>query len=130
MANPNRGEVALEVAGAGPDQPARRYVLVFSINAMCEVEYVLGKSTDQILLDLAASPPFHVVRALLWGALRERHPEMNLKAVGELMEAIGGPGVALDKVGEGLIAAFPDAAAEGDKPRPRKGAAVGRGRRS
>ncbi len=121
MANRLKGEVALEVEGA-------TWTLVFDVNAMCEVEYLLDQSTAEILTRLAANPPLHVVRALLWGALRRRHPNTDLNKAGEIIEAIGGPGVALEKIGEALIAAFPEA--KETPADPRKGAAAGRGRRS
>lgn len=122
MANPMKGESVLKVGG-------RDYTLAFSINAMCEIEYVLDRSTDQILRDLIASPPLHVVRALLWGGLRTHHPDIDLQAAGVLMEELGGTDAALDAIGAGMISAFPEAKG-GDADRPRKGAPAGPGRRS
>jgi hypothetical protein len=121
MANRYKGEVALEINGA-------TYLLVFSTNAMCEVEGILGQSTDEVLAQLAVKPSVSLVRALLWGALRERHPDVDLAKAGDLVDAIGGQGQALLKIGEALVAAFPEAA--GESPGPRKGAAAGTGRRS
>lgn len=116
-----KGEAAINVGG-------REYVLAFNINAMCEVEYILNLSTDQILRALTSSPPLHVVRALLWGGLRQHHPDVDLIGAGSLIEDLGGPGLALDGIGKALISAFPDAK---DEPaNPRKGAAAGTGRRS
>lgn len=120
-ANPVKGEASIDVAG-------RTYVLAFNINAMCEVEYVLNLSTDQILRALTISPPLHIVRALLWGGLREHHAETDLIGAGKLIEDMGGPGLALDGIGRALISAFPEA--KGDTENPRKGAAAGIGRRS
>lgn len=120
-ANAVKGEAGISVAG-------RDYVLAFNINAMCEVEYVLNLSTDQILRALASSPPLHIVRALLWGGLRQHHPDVDLIGAGNLIELMGGPGLALDGIGKALISAFPEAK---DEPaNPRKGAAAGTGRRS
>ena len=122
-ANHHKGEASIEVGG-------RVYVLAFNINAMCEVEYVLNLSTDQILwaLSKGEAAPMHVVRALLWGGLRHHHQDLDLLACGSLMEEMGGPGLALDGIGKALISAFPDAK---DEPQnPRKGASAGIGRRS
>ncbi len=119
--NRAKGEAGFEVGG-------QTYVLAFNVNAMCEVEYVLNLSTDQILRALASSPPLHVVRALLWGGLRQHHADVDLIGAGSLIEQMGGPGLALDGIGKALIAAFPEAK---DEPaNPRKGAAAGTGRRS
>lgn len=121
-ANRVKGEAGVTVEG-------KDYVLAFDVNAMCEVEYVLNLSTDQILRALMATPPLHIVRALLWGGLRRHHADIDLIGAGGLIEAMGGAGPAMNKIGEALGSAFPDP--EGDEPaRPRKGAAAGTGRRS
>lgn len=120
-ANAQKGEAAISVEG-------QDYVLAFNINAMCEVEYILDKTTDQILRALAFNPPLHVVRALLWGGLRRYHSDVDLIGAGDLIEKMGGPGLALDGIGKALVSAFPDAKDEPENPR--KGAAAGTGRRS
>lgn len=122
-ANRQKGEAGFEVGG-------RTYVLAFNVNAMCEVEYVLNLSTDAILKALVRSPPLHIVRALLWGGLRQHHPDIDLIGAGDLIETAGGPGPALDKIGEALISAFPEEKAGDDTANPRKGAKAGTGRRS
>lgn len=122
MANPMKGEATLKAGG-------REFTLAFNINALCEVEYLLDRSTEQILRALVLDPPLHVVRALLWGGLRQHHPDLDLKAVGEIMEDLGGTEGALDAMGDALTAAFPEAKG-GEPDRPRKGAPAGPGRRS
>lgn len=120
-ANAVKGEASINVG-------ARDYTLAFNINAMCEVEYILNLSTDHILRALASSPPLHVVRALLWGGLRQHHADVDLIGAGNLIEQMGGPGLALDGIGKALVSAFPEAK---DEPaNPQKGAAAGTGRRS
>ena len=123
MANKAKGEAGVKIDG-------KDYVLVFDVNALCEVEYVLNLSTDQILRVLMKSPPLNVVRALLWGGLRRHHQDVDLIGAGALIEAMGGAGKALDKIGEALSSAFPDPEPGADTARPRKGAAAGIGRRS
>jgi hypothetical protein len=123
MANRHAGEADIVAGG-------KTYTLVFDINSLCEVEYILDKSTDQILRSLVTVPPVHVVRALLWGGLRTHHPEMDLIAAGRIIEQIGGVGPALDMLGEAMKASFPEPEdAKGPKS-PRKGAKVGTGPRS
>ncbi len=119
-ANRAKGEAGFDVEG-------QTYVLVFNVNALCEVEYVLDMATDRILKALAVSPPLHVVRALLWGGLRQHHPDIDLIGAGDLIERAGGPGPALDKIGEALVSAFPEA---DETENPRKGARAGTGLRS
>jgi hypothetical protein len=121
MANAQKGEASLTIEG-------RDYVLAFNVNALCEVEYILDKTTDQILRALALNPPLHVVRALLWGGLRRYHSDVDLIGAGDLIEKMGGPGPALEGIGKALVSAFPDAKDEPENPP--KGAAAGTGRRS
>lgn len=123
MTNRAKGEAGIEVDG-------QSFVLAYNVNAMCEIEYVLAMSTDAILTSLTRSPALHIVRALLWGGLRQHHPDLTLAAAGELMEKMGGSGPALEKIGEGLVSAFPDPPKEGKAARPRKGARAGIGTRS
>lgn len=123
MANRLKGEAAFTVEG-------QTYVLAFNVNAMCEVEYVLDLSTDRILKALTASPSLHIVRALLWGGLRQHHPGVDLFGAGTLMEKMGGAGLALDTIGAALVSAFPDAKEEAATSGPPKGASAGTGRRS
>lgn len=123
MANAVKGEASIDVEG-------RAYVLAFDINAMCEVEYILDRSTDRILRELATAPALNVVRALLWGGLRRHHPDVDLKGAGALIEDMGGAGPALDGIGKALVAAFPDAEAGADQSSPKTKAAAGTGRRS
>jgi len=69
-ANAVKGEASIRVS-------ERDYTLAFNINAMCEVEYILNLSTDQILRALASSPPLHVVRALLWAVFVSTIPTLT-----------------------------------------------------
>lgn len=123
MPNRNKGEAGLKVGD-------KTFTLVFDINSLCEVEYILDQSTEAILRSLVRSPPFHVVRALLWGGLRTHHPEVDLQGAGRLMEQIGGVGPSLDAVGEAMKSSFPDAEVADGEASPRKGARAGTGRRS
>lgn len=118
MANPQRGSVALQAGD-------RAYTLSLSVNAMCELEDAIGQPISQIAeqLNRAESVRLSTVRALVWAALRDHHPETTLAQAGELMSAVGVPAV-MEKIGEAFQLAFPDggegAPAGGKNPRRAK----------
>lgn len=119
MANPLRGEAPLKVGDV-------EYTLVFDINAMCEAEEFLDLTVREILSKLDS---LIVVRGLIWAGLRAKHAEVTVKQAGAIIEAIGGADQALEVLGRGLTAAFPEGK-EGEGANPPNGAAVGTGRRS
>lgn len=67
------------------------YTLVFSMNALCELEEVTGKDLMSVMQALDGESGFslRMVRALLWAGLSDNH-EMTLKDVGRLVEELGG----------------------------------------
>jgi hypothetical protein len=87
MANRERGEVALEVGG-------QQYTLVLTTNAMCELEDLLSTPDKDVtfpeVVTKAARLSIRAMRALVWAAARERHPEMTLAQAGALIYAAGG----------------------------------------
>jgi len=118
MANPHRGEVAVETNGAS-------YTLRFSTNAICELEDHMGEPINVIAARLgnAEQVGLKMARALFWAALRDNHREVTLPQAGELIDALGA-GAAMEKVGEAFRAAFPPANeqdARPPKPAGRKG---------
>lgn len=119
MANPNKGEALLKVGEV-------EYTLVFDINNLCSVEGLLDKTIGEIFEQIDS---LRVIRALIWGGLRTKHPEVTLEQAGAIVETIGGAGAALDLLGQGLTGAMPEAK-EGNGSRPRKGAGAGIGLRS
>jgi hypothetical protein len=76
MANRERGEVSLG-----------EYTLVFSIDAVCQIEDAAGKSWLSIIMSLndVETLTMKTMRVLLWGALRERHPSLSLIDAGNLI---------------------------------------------
>lgn len=102
MANPEKGEVAFKAADA-------EYTLRYSTNAICELEDHLGRGLNAIVADLER---VSTVRALLWAGLRAKHPEITLKAAGEIMDKCGVP-TTVGAVSDALKAAFPP---PGDNP--------------
>lgn len=111
MANPHRGEVEL-VAGAAS------YTLVLSWNALCEAEDKIGKTIGEIAAELDSGRwRLKTVRALLWAALRERHPEVDLAEAGRIGSAAG-VDVVLAAISRALTAgaASDEGAPAGDPP--------------
>lgn len=121
MANAQRGEVELVVGD-------KTYKLRLGINAIVEVEDVLGGvGINEIIASLdPANVRIGTLRAILWGALREHHPEVTLLDAGDLIGEVGAAAIA-PVVGEAIGAAFPRS--EGAK-RPRKAAKAGTGKSS
>lgn len=116
MANPLKGEVDFPVGD-------KTYRLRLSINQIIEVEDLTGLGIVQIaaMFNDAATLRAGSVRAVLWGALRENHPGIDLLAAGEIMaEARLQPTV--EAVGAALQAAFPKPEGK-ESPSPKRGRA-------
>ncbi|RVI93685.1 hypothetical protein CN186_15745 [Sinorhizobium medicae] len=111
MANPHRGSVAFNVGD-------RAYTLSFSINAICELEELLGQPVPQIAATLNKPEDIRMttVRALIWAALRDYHEEADLKEAGAIASEAGMPAV-MEAIGRAFQLAFPEAA---DNANPRK----------
>ncbi len=114
MANPNRGAVKLLAAGT-------TYNLSFSVNAICELEEELDKPIAEIIASIQKPDQLRMVsvRALVWAALRDHHEDLAIKEAG-LIVTDAGFQVAIEKVGEAIRLAFPEAKG---KANPRKAAA-------
>lgn len=102
MANPERGEVELAF-------DAENFTLRMSINAVAEIEVYLDKGVNDIAAMVRNPADFRITtwRVLLWGALREFHP-CSIEQAGEIMGRAG-VDVTVDKVGEAMRLAFPEA---------------------
>lgn len=98
MANPHRGEVAFEVGSTV-------YTLVFSTNAICELENLLDRGLNVIVMSMDR---LATVRALLWAGLRARHSGVSLEQAGEIIDLCG-MAAATEAIGRALSAAFPAA---------------------
>ena len=79
MANPARGETRIRIG-------KQDYVLAYDLNALCEVEYLLGASISAVMERLA-QPRLRDMRALLWAGLQRRHP-MTVGEAGDLLGEI------------------------------------------
>lgn len=99
MANPHRGEVSFTVDG-------KSYTIRLGRNAMAEAEAVVGRPFPAIVQSLGSSPEVGVLRAVLWAGLHRHHPELDLLAVGDLMDEAGDEAVTA-AIAEALRLAFP-----------------------
>lgn len=84
MANANRGDVEL-VAGI------HTFTLRISMNAMCDMESVLGAKAQSIIAEFGGGQDASIstVRGVLWGAMREHHPNMTLHMAGQVLDEVG-----------------------------------------
>lgn len=115
MANKHRGEVELKA-------PSGTYILRLSINAIAEIEGVLDLGINEIagrLSDPATLRLGHL-RAIVWGGLREKHPDLDLFGAGDLIAEVGMEAIT-NAVQEAFTLAFPNA--DGDSPPPKAGQA-------
>jgi hypothetical protein len=96
MANPHRGEKSVTIGD-------KTFTLVFTTNTICEVEDALDKGILEIQQQFGR---LSVLRSLLWAGLREKHPEITLKAAGDLLGTAGAK-VLGPVILEAIIAAFP-----------------------
>lgn len=87
------------------------YEAVFTTNAVCRAEDRLNLGIGEIVMQVATSSRFGFVRAVLWAALRERHPKITEDEVGGLIDAIGIKAAA-EIANEAFKLAFPDAATD------------------
>lgn len=107
MANPHRGQVSL-VAGDAT------YKLCFSANALCELEDLTGETVGAITEKLnGAGASMTLIRALVWAALQDHHPEVDIKAAGNII-TLAGMAACMEAIGKAFELAFP--AVEDDRP--------------
>lgn len=102
MANREKGEVSLP---AGDTE----YTLVYSVNALCEIEEKLGLGFPAIsaLMADASTLSLRLVRATLWGGLRTHHPKITLAEAGDVIMKAGGVAKVLPIFNDAITLAFP-----------------------
>lgn len=114
MANPVKGEVPLNLTDG------RKLTLVLDFEALVEAEGAYGKPLPQMMGD--ASQGFvGAVRALLYGALRAKHPQITLRDASALFQTDAEAVSA--SLEQAASAAFPkeqSGSAEGKAPQPGK----------
>lgn len=98
--NPIKGEVPLILSDG------RAYTLVLDFDALIEAEGAYGKPLQKMMADASAGF-IGAVRAMLFGALRRKHPMIALSdASGMFMSDSEAVTAALEQA---ALAAFPDA---------------------
>lgn len=101
MANKHRGEVALQAG-------EKTYTIHFSTNALCNLEEALGMSVSQLSEEFASQAVgFRELRKILWAGMRDNHPDLDLEAIGEIIDAAGFT-VSMEIVLKAFVAAFPE----------------------
>lgn len=95
-----KGEVSIEADG-------KRYVLVYSTNAICELEDRLGDGVAALANLASSGKRFKTMRTVLLCGLLDHHPELTEKDAGRIIDAMG-VAKADAAVGEAFALAFPE----------------------
>lgn len=104
-ANRLKGEVAFEADGKG-------YVLLLDFNALCDLEDDLPGLMD----GTAEIKSPKAIRRVFHAGLAERHPEVDVRGAGALVQALGLEAAAV-LIKESFAASFPAAEAKApDRP--------------
>lgn len=124
MANPEKGEVAVDVDGT-------RYTLRPSFNAICELDELLGGMSLNDLQSHLTRGSVSGLRSVVWCLLQADHESeiKTLKDAGNWIERAGGVEVVMPLVNRALELNAPEGESASDGARPR-GARVGTGARS
>lgn len=116
MANPHKGEASFEASG-------KTYTLHLSADAICQMEDALDMGIVAISQEMATWGKdakrirLKTIRAVIWAALQDRHPDVDLKAAGELILAAGGVAAVVGALEQAFTLAFPPAETKGARPR-------------
>lgn len=106
MGNSFKGEVSFDVDG-------KSYRLRYSTDALVQLEEKLDRGIVDIsgeMMTWGKTPSkmrLGLIRALLWAGLQDHHPDIDIKAAGELITKAGGLAAIANLVGEGMALAFP-----------------------
>lgn len=125
MANAMKGEVDVAIGG-------QHYRLVLTTNSMCEVEDLLGRGWFDVAEEVQRwmvrrgkeatlnlpKVKISLVRALLWGCLREHHGHLSIADVGSMMQQIAGEGQtsAVALILETMTRSMPSPESEAENP--------------
>ena len=75
----------------------KSYTLRFDINALCDVESMLGTSLPQLSL---ANAGMSTIRVFLWAGLRQSNRGLTLETAGLVMQALIDQGKTWDEIGQ------------------------------
>jgi len=124
MANPHKGELTFEADG-------KTYTLQYSHDALVELEEQLDRGIFSIIREIERCSSnlelvrLGMVRAIFWAGLHEHHPDLDIKAAGELMTKAGGLLKVLSLASEGLVRAFGAPETKGSRPPKRMENGIG-----
>lgn len=99
MPNPLKGETPLRVADG------REFTLVLDFEALIQAESVYGKPLGALMAE-AGQGFIGASRALLYGALKTKHPAVSLRDAAEMLQTDGD--VVSDALTAAADAAFPE----------------------
>lgn len=106
MANRERGEVSIEIAG-------KTYTLAMTLNAMVALEDMFSTAEKAVTFDeiagLADRGSVKHLRACFWAVLQEHHSDIQLTDVSGLVADAGGIGAFSVKLQELAKVSAPDA---------------------
>lgn len=125
MGNSFKGEVSFEVDG-------KTYTLRYSTDALVQLEDKLDRGIVDISAEMMtwgktpSKMRLGLIRAVLWAGLQDHHPDIDIKAAGELITKAGGLAAIANLVGEGMALAFPSPETKDARP-PREPARAGTG---
>jgi hypothetical protein len=120
MTNMIRGEAQLGATGP---------VLVFDIEAFCQMEEALGLDTQAILAKLSSGVSFRTMREVVRVGMLNRKPDATLADATAAMEAAGLETL-VSVVGKALEGALPSAGGKGPTTRTPRRAGAGDGKNS
>lgn len=121
MANAHRGEASFRIGGT-------TYTFAYDVDALCQIEEASDKAIATLLDELGrpGATKVSTARYLVWGGLREHHPQVDLKAAGNLV--LEGKEIVLEAMKKALTAAFPaEAEDRADAPGKSKRTPAGTG---
>lgn len=103
----------------------RTVTLVVDFEALAQAEDAADLPVGDILQSLTSRPRMKVLRAVVFGALHEKHPEIGLAEVGDLLLS-SDAAVLTDALGKAVSGAFPQASQAGaaNPPKPPRGAGM------
>src|SRR5688500_7168582 len=102
MANPERGEVAVDVGGV-------MYTLRPTFDSLCELEELVGKPLQELMSSILQGR-LAGLRAVVWCILQDKHGQeiTKLKDASEWIERAGGVSVVMPLVNKSLGINAPD----------------------
>lgn len=116
MVNPIRGQAICEL-GDGTT-----LTLVVDFEALAIAEEVADKGVNDLLAEMGGEPRMKTMRAIIYGALRERHPDLDLQSVGSILLSPADGTIVSQALGRAIAGAFSETGGAQNPPAPSSGA--------